>query len=127
MHKFSTSFLVALSGLLVFGIPRVSSAAAPRNLVELANMLANIFNSGATFLVLLAIIIYLGGITAFLIKRREGSKAGGLGKLILWGLAGVFVMVSIWGILRLLQGTLFNNAGSSSVGGSDPASLQFSQ
>lgn len=106
--------------------PAISYAAAPRNLVELANMLANLFNSGATFLILLAFILYLGGVTVFLYRKESGEVWGKeFRALILWGIAALFVMVSIWGIIKLLQETLFGNNGSpaNSAGGS--GQLQF--
>lgn len=35
---------------------------------------------------------------------------------LVWGIIIIFVMVSIWGILQLLQNTLFGNGGYNSIG-----------
>jgi hypothetical protein len=126
MNNIHKSSVAATFGSLVLGAPLVSSAAAPKNLVELANMLANMFNGGATFLVMLAIIIFFSGVLVSLFNKGQGKIDGKeLQEMLLWGIGIIFVMVSIWGIIRLLQGTLFGNSGGGSSAGSTQAPLQF--
>ena len=122
MHTFRTPSITALLGLAYLIAPGLAFAAAPHNLVELANMLAAMFNSGATFLVLLAIILFFFGVTASIFNKGQGKINGEKFKqMILWGISILFVMVSIWGIIRLLQETLFGN--STSGGGNSTNTL----
>lgn len=113
--------------MLAWGIPMVASAEAPRNLVELGNMLARILNSGTTVLILAGIVIYFGGVTIGLFKQSHGGKVVDLRKMLLWGVVVIFIMVSIWGILALLQETLFGRSGTNTGGSPTPsgANLQF--
>ena len=127
MHAFRIPSITAFLGLVYLSAPGFAYAAAPKNLVELANMLAAMFNSGAVFLVLLAVILFFSGVTASLLNKGEGKINGEkFKKMILSGIAILFVMVSIWGIIRLLQETLFGNSTSGSTpAGQGSAPLQF--
>lgn len=129
--------LAVSSAFAALATPLVASAATPTNLVELGNMIAGIFNKGTTFLVLLAVVIYFGGVAVALFHRSQGrvddkgKTIFGVGKfsgILLGGIIIIFVMVSIWGIIGVLQNTLFNtksptaNPGSATTPGTD---LQF--
>jgi hypothetical protein len=107
----------------------VSSAAAPKNLVELANMFARFFNSGAMILVLAAIVIYFGGVARGLFKLSQGGgKGADVRKILLGGIIVIFLMVSIWGIIGILQETLFRtNSQTTNTGGATTpgTNLQF--
>jgi len=128
MRNLYTSSFAAVLGTISCGIPWISYAAGPQNLIDLANMLAKMFNAGATFLVFLAFIILFWSMVKNLLKRN--GKLGEdteYSRAIMWGITGLFVMVSIWGIISLLQQTLFGNNGSSnsSSQGSNAAPLSF--
>lgn len=119
-------FLVTLA--LIFaslGAPLVAGAAGPQNLVDLGNMLAGILNGGSTFLIGVALVLVFWNLFKAVfdkVKRRDAS----INKTILWTLFVFFIMVSIWGIIQLLQNTFFSiNTGTTSSGGSTPSSLQF--
>lgn len=115
MHASRISSITAPLGLVYVITPGLAYAAAPKNLVELANMLAAMFNSGATFLILLAVILFFSGVTVSLFNKGQGKINGEkFRQMLLWGISILFVMVSIWGIIRLLQETLFGNNANSS-------------
>lgn len=125
LHSF---YISALLGFASLSIPLVSSAAAaPHNLSELVNMLVKILNAGATFLILLALIILFWNILKNILKKNGllGKESTPFSRAIMWGIAGLFVMVSIWGIIRILQGTLFGNGGAGANMGGTAAPLQF--
>ncbi|MBI5003637.1 hypothetical protein HZC00_00910 [Candidatus Kaiserbacteria bacterium] len=126
MKTLFRSSLAAILGSIILSVPLITSA-APKNLVELANLLANIFNGGATFLVLLGVIIFFSGVLISVFNKGQGKINGEkFGQMILWGIVVIFVMVSIWGIIRLLQETLFGRSSSGAgAAGSGSAPLQF--
>ena len=88
--------------------PVIALAAAPRTFQELVNTLVIIIDNAAIVLVVLGIVIYFYGTTTKLFKMKHGSSEG-LGPYLMIGIGILFVMVSIWGILQLLQYTLFGN------------------
>lgn len=61
----------------------------------------------------IAFIVFIWGVYTYFIagganeeKRSEGKQ------LVLWGLVGFFVMISIWGLVNILVGTLGPNGGT---------------
>ena len=99
--------LVALPGVAL---------AAPRTFGDLANILVLILNNATTVLIVLGIVVYFFGLSTNILKfSEEGGE--NVRRYFLWGIIVLFMMVSIWGILRLLQNTLFGSNTYSSVGG----------
>ena len=72
----------------------------------LANIKVNILNPIITLLVALAIIYFLWGVFEF-VRHAESSeerKKGGMH--MLFGALGLFIMVTAYGIINLILGTL---------------------
>ena len=87
-------------------IPSIALAAAPRTFSDLANLIVSFFDAGAGLLITAAVVIYLFGISKSIYTAGEEGKEA-LRTYLLWGIVTIFIMVSIWGILQLLQNTLF--------------------
>jgi hypothetical protein len=106
-----------LRGLTICALalfPGIASAAAPRTFSELAELLISLINSGTGLLILAAFVAFFWGMSTNLLKMKdEGGKI--FKNYIIWGVLALFVMISIWGIVSLLQNTLFGRGG----GGSD--------
>lgn len=125
MRIFFTKTGIVYLIAVLYAVPAVSYAAGPQNLVDLGNMLADILNAGATFLVLAALIILFGNIMRRIVEKLGlGGGDTKMSRTILWGVATIFVMVSIWGIIKVLQNTLFNT-GSSAPNTSRSSPLDF--
>ena len=58
----------------------------------------------------LAVIVFIWGVFKFVISENEGEKQKGK-EFILWGIVGLFVMVSIWGLENILASTFNLNNG----------------
>ena len=102
---------VLLSLMLV---PAVAFA-APRTFQELAQMIAYLLDNATIVLVVAGIAVYFYGISINILKfGQEGMEKVKL--YFFWGVIILFLMVSIWGVLRLLQNTLFG--GDQSIQGS---------
>lgn len=100
-------FARTLGVVAVLGIPAVVLA-APRTFGELANLVVLILNNATIVLIVLGIVVYFFGISTNILKfSEEGGEK--LRQYFFWGILVLFVMVSIWGILRLLQNTLFGS------------------
>ena len=89
--------------------PGVASAAAPHNFLELSQLVVLILDNATAVLIVAGIVIYFYGISTNIMSFSEegGEKAKAY---FFWGVIVLFVMVSIWGILRLLQSTLFGTS-----------------
>jgi hypothetical protein len=83
--------------------------AAPRNFLELAEIIVDIIDTSTGLLILAGIVVYFWGISTNILKMKD--EGGAVFKnYILWGLIAIFVMVSIWGIIKLVQSTIFGGS-----------------
>ncbi|HVU75355.1 MAG TPA: hypothetical protein VHD38_00750 [Candidatus Paceibacterota bacterium] len=94
----------ALAALIL--LTPVVALAAPKTFTELADNVVSIIDSATGLLILAGIVIYFYGISRNVLKMKdEGGKL--MWNYVIWGIGVIFVMVSIWGIIDLLQNTIF--------------------
>lgn len=80
----------------------------PHTIQDLADLIIYYLNFAIPMLVLIAVVVYFGGTAWGIFNLSSGhAKPEDQRNNALWGIAIIFVMVSIWGIIRLLQSTLF--------------------
>ncbi len=77
-----------------------------QNLSELAPLVGSYINQIYYLLLAVAMITLVVGVFKFVANagNEQGRKAGR--QVILWGVIGIFVITSIWGIVNILQNTL---------------------
>jgi len=108
--------IIALtSGVLAtLAVPLVALAQALNTASDLGSKIINIINTVLVpVLFAVAFIVFLYGAFKTFIIGANSEEVKEEGKnLMLWGLIGFFVMVSIWGLVNILTGTiqLGNNA-----------------
>jgi hypothetical protein len=106
---------LAIIPALALALPLVSFAAAINNLSDVGSFIINVINNivvPVLFAVAFIVFVY-GAFQTFIIgATSEEVKAKGT-NLMLWGLIGFFVMVSVWGLVNILTGTVSfgNNTG----------------
>lgn len=96
----------------ILALPYVAGA-APSTWCGLVNQLVQLMNSGIATLLLLAFVIYFYGIATNILNFGGETKKGEDNlkqSYFFWGVIVIFVMVSVLGILRLLQNTLFGDS-----------------
>jgi ABC-type Fe3+-siderophore transport system permease subunit len=111
--------LISASVVLVTLATPLVAFAAINNISDLGSFIINLINNVIVpVLFAVAFIVFLWGVfdTFILGAGSEETKARGQ-NLMLWGLIGFFVMVSIWGLVNILTGTISfgNNTGPSQV------------
>lgn len=98
--------------LAVFALPLVSFAAVS-NLSDVGSFIINTINNVLVpVLFAVAFIVFLWGAFDTFILGANSEEVKEKGKnLMLWGLIGFFVMVSIWGLVNILTGSVsFGNS-----------------
>src|SRR3989344_2976924 len=99
MHKRAAiSAVAAASGLL----PLIASA---QTLSDTLIFVSTLLNGIIGLFITLAIVVFFWGLIKYLWSMGPEDAHEGL-KIMFWGIIAIFVMVSIWGIIRLLQSTL---------------------
>lgn len=100
--------------LAAFSLP-LFTLAAVNNLSDVGSFIINTINNIIVPVIFaVAFIVFLWGAFDTFILGRGSEETAEKGKgLMLWGLIGFFVMVSIWGLVNILTGTISfgNNTG----------------
>lgn len=108
-----------------FALPLVSYAAIG-NIADVGSFIINIINNVLVpVLFAVAFIVFLWGAFNTFILGANSDDVKDKGKnLMLWGLIGFFVMVSIWGLVNILTGTVSFSNTSGVSGGTPKAGVQ---
>lgn len=64
-----------------------------------------IINPTIVFLFVLATLLFVSGLVRFFLYDKEGEGRETGKKHMLWGLLGMFIMISVFGIMRLIVNT----------------------
>ena len=94
--------IIGLSSVsaLVLTLPMIASAADLLSTLVLVN---RFLNGVIGVIITIAIIVFFWGLVRYLTDVGEEKHKGLL--IMFYGLIAIFVMVSIWGIIHLLQNT----------------------
>ncbi len=84
----------------VLALPLVASA---QTIQGVLNTVGSIINILVVLAIGVAILVFFWGLIVYLVKVGE-EKHKGL-QIMLYGIVAIFVMVSIWGLVRLLNNT----------------------
>ncbi len=118
---------VIVSGVVTaLALPLVSSAQAVRNLSDAGSFIINTVNNVLVpVLFAVAFIVFLWGAFNTFIFGANDAEVKEKGKnLMLWGLIGFFVMVSIWGLVNLLTNSVTFGNTTGPTGGTPTSGVQ---
>ena len=99
---------ISTFALLVLALPLLADAQQATGIFNLIQVVTRILNALVALFVLVAVVVFFWGLIKYLLNVGE-EKAKGLQTMI-WGIIAIFVMVSIWGIIRILQQTIGVNS-----------------
>ncbi len=85
--------------IVVVLLPLVAQA---QTLTEQLRGANNVLNALMGVFIALAIVVFFWGLIRYLWSANAENASAGL-KLMFWGVIALFVMVSVWGIIALLQ------------------------
>lgn len=81
-------------------------AGAVESADDIFNLVENILGKLAPMLIAIAVIVLLVAIINYIRAGEDEEKRGKAKSLMIYGIIGLFVMVSIWGLVAILSGTL---------------------
>ncbi len=96
--------LLALSAL-IWALPLAASAQM-QPLATLIGAIARLIGALVPILVTLALVVFLFGLVRYLWGSGGKAELSSAKKLMKWGLIILFVMISVWGIIALMQSAL---------------------
>ena len=98
--------IIAILAILAPSMAFAQSSLAP--ITDVNSLSSRILGIGNTFTYLLvaaAVIFIVWNVVVYLIKSDDAEGKGAAGLKILYGLIGLFVIVSIWGLVAILTNT----------------------
>ncbi|MBU4480281.1 pilin [Patescibacteria group bacterium] len=95
-----------VSSGVMFLLPVVAFAAADtsKGLGKIIRIFSDLINILVPVVISLAVLFFLYGLAMYIWKVGEEKESGK--DMMIWGIIGLFVMVSIWGLVNLLGDTL---------------------
>jgi hypothetical protein len=112
MHMKKTSII--LSALLL-AAPFAASAQSLQPLANLIGAIARLVGALVPILITLALVVFFVGLVRYLWGSKGAIDHEGGKRLMIWGLVTLFVMVSVWGIVRLAQDALGVNPNAGAI------------
>jgi len=85
--------------------PSLAFAQAITDVNSLTYKLTNLGNTFIQILIALAVIWIIFNVVRYIIGADSEEKRTTYGKAVLWGIVGLFVILSIWGLVRILSNT----------------------
>ena len=73
------------------------------------------FNQLIEILFIVATLAFLWGVIQYVLASGEEKKLAEGKKYIIYGLIGLFVMLSMWGIVTAVKNTLFNTGDGNTI------------
>lgn len=118
------AFVLGSIALSALALPLVSFAAI-NNISDVGSFIINTINNIIVpVLFAVAFIVFLWGAFQAFILGAQSEDVKEKGKnLMLWGLIGFFVMVSVWGLVNILTGTISFGNNSGPTGGTPKAGV----
>lgn len=100
--KIFASFL----SLSILFLPALISFAKPTDFKSLINevFIGGLIRPVVPLLIGLAVVLFIYGVIIFMFSDGGEKKEDGKSYMI-WGIVGIFVMVSVWGLVAVLQST----------------------
>jgi heme/copper-type cytochrome/quinol oxidase subunit 4 len=130
-RKSASEYAVTMPNIRTIGIsifllatPFLADAAGPTNFRDFVSYIIRLMNIVVGLIVTLTLLIYFWGAVRH-ITNKEESDSWEMRKFLMTGVIIIFVMVSIWGILEILQNTLKSASGGTGSGQSQQQCTSF--
>ena len=102
-------FLFTLLVVCALALPALSYAATVRDFKGLICLLVGFINPIIILLTGVAILAFLWGVTRYIYYAGNETKKQEGRDTMVYGLIGLFVFFSFWGIIRIVQNTFFED------------------
>src|SRR3990167_4376395 len=93
---------LSLIGFAVLAAPLIAQA---QNIESVTSLISSLVNYSITILIGVAIIAFFYGLIRYLFSATGAEDKGKAAKIMIWGILALFIMLSIYGLVRLLQNT----------------------
>jgi len=115
MKRILAIVLVGISPIIA-----LAQAYSPNQGVSgLFNFAGGILNRAVPLIIALAVVYFIWQVFRYAVAANEEDKGKAKTQMI-WGIVGIFVMVSIWGLVAILQSTFGTSGVTGNIGNQLP-------
>ena len=108
--------LISLGSVVTLGLPLFVSAAANLSYAgDLINQAIGLTRSLLVFLIALAVVWFIWNVISYTISGDEEKKKGSKDQMVK-GIIAIAVIVSIWGLVAILQGAFIGGTNGAAPG-----------
>lgn len=86
--------------------PALASAQTLGNLETLVRSIGRLIDLALPIVVAIALLAFFWGLVKFIFAQGDETAKTDAKKTMLWGLVALFVMVSVWGLVRFIGNAL---------------------
>lgn len=86
-----------------------------KNVNDVATRLRDLGNLFTYLLIAAAVIFIIWNVVVYLIKGSEEDARKKAASSILWGVVGLFIILSIWGLVNILMNTFHTETGNNQI------------
>lgn len=94
--------ILKFGSLTLAALPALAGAQSLGGILGLLAQAQDLINRIIPFIIALAVLWFLWGIFKFITNVGDPEKRKEATGMILWGVVGLFVMVSVWGLVNIL-------------------------
>lgn len=91
--------------LIPIGIALMPALAFATGIPAIITTLTGIINTLVPFLIAVAVVIFLVGVVKYVTAGADETKRAEGRNVMIYGIIGLFVMISIWGLVTILNDT----------------------
>ncbi len=91
-----------LKAILASGAIALPFIAFAQNIADIIVQVEGIINAIIPFIIGLAVLVIIWGVFGYITGAGDEEKRGEAKQYIIWGIIGVFVMLSIWGLVNVV-------------------------
>lgn len=87
----------------------LSASAQINDLGDVFQFISDLIGTVLPIIIAAAVVYFIYGIAVYVMAGDDDAKAAAKGKII-YGVIGLFVMVSVWGLVNILTNTFFGGS-----------------
>ena len=90
-------------GITLIGVPFI--AFAVQNISEVFAIFLGVFDTLVALIVGFSLIVFIWGVAKYILNAANPEARSEGRQFMLWGIVALFVVVSVWGLVQVLQET----------------------
>ncbi len=99
-------FVISASAYLLPVVAFAGDANVDTSVYGIINQVNKVINAIIPFLVGLAVLVIIWGVFNYISGAGDEEKRAQAKQFIIWGVVGVFIMLSVWGLVGILTNTV---------------------